>query len=259
MRKWRLSILVALTIGLMAWIPGGVRIKRTPGATREMASPGTAAVPTAESATLAGRATFQGTVPKAISIRMEADRNCVSQHQDPVYLQQVEVNEQGGLRNVFVWVKQGLESQTFQPPSTPVVLDQRGCIYVPRVLGIQTGQKLKVLNSDPAMHNVHPLPRQNQEFNLSQPPNGLPLVKTFEHPEVMVRVMCNIHPWMRAYVAVVPHPYFAVTATDGSFEIRDLPPGEYTLAAWHETLGRQEQKVTVGVNETKAVRFVFSP
>ncbi|HEV8130914.1 MAG TPA: hypothetical protein VGQ81_06660 [Acidobacteriota bacterium] len=213
---------------------------------------------TADAATLTGKAIFRGTAPKPSVVRMEADQNCATQHQNPVYLQQIEVDDQGGLRNVFVCVKQGVEGQTFQPPAQPVILDQKGCIYQPRVLGIQTGQKLKVLNSDPTMHNVHPLPRENQEWNLSQPPKGLPLVKTFEHPEIMVRVMCNIHPWMRCYIGIVPHPYFAVTSTDGNFAIKDIPPGQYTLEAWHEKLGTQEQKLTVGPKESKAVEFVFT-
>ncbi|HEY2931337.1 MAG TPA: carboxypeptidase regulatory-like domain-containing protein [Acidobacteriota bacterium] len=206
---------------------------------------------------LKGKALFRGTVPDPVTLRMDADRNCAGQHQGPVQLQLVDTSSQGGLRNVFVYVKQGFEERRFQAPAEPVILDQKGCIYHPRVVGIQTGQRLKILNSDPTMHNVHPLPKLNQEWNLSQPPRGLPLVKNFDQPEVMVRVMCNIHPWMRAYIGVLPHPFYAVTSSDGVFEIRNLPPGQYTLEAWHEKLGTQQQKVTVGPKESPKVEFIF--
>src|SRR2546428_9968178 len=147
MLGYRLSVLGTLMAGLLAWPPGSTKISYTHNATREATSTGAPTFRTAEGATVAGRAAFRGTAPKAVSIRMEGDRNCASQHQDPVRIQQVEVNEQAGLRNVFVWVKQGLEGETFQPPLAPVILDQKGCMYLPRVLGMQTGQKLKVLNS----------------------------------------------------------------------------------------------------------------
>ena len=163
----------------------------------------------------------------------------------------------GRLANVFVYVRDGLGHFTFPAPSEPAVLDQRGCRYVPHVLGLMAGQPLKILNSDLTEHNVHPMPKNNGDWNESQMARGAPLMKTFQHPEIMMPVQCNQHPWMKAYVNVLPHTYFAVTAPDGSFQIKDLPPGEYTLAAVHEKLGEQTVKVKVSSKEVIKTGFTF--
>ena len=217
------------------------------------------ALAAAETLDLKGKVIFRGAAPDPVTLRMDNDRYCAGEHPGGVQLQLVEVSPQGGLRNVFVYIKQGAAGSVSSPPSDAVILNQKGCTYQPRVLGIQTGQRLKILNSDATLHNVHPLPKLNAEWNLSQPPKGLPLVKVFDQPEVMVRVMCNIHPWMRAYVGVVPHPYYAVTSGDGGFEIKNLPAGEYTVQAWHEKLGTQEAHVVVGHGQSNRMEFVFSP
>lgn len=211
-----------------------------------------------EGANLSGTIRFQGTAPQPLPMRMDAEPACSKLHSGPTFVQQVQVSPAGGLKNVFVWVKGGLEGKQFDPPATPAVLDQKGCVYEPRVMGIQVGQRLRVLNSDPTTHNVHPIPRNNPEWNLSQAANGAPITRTFPNEEVMVRFMCNIHPWMRSYVGVVAHPYFAVTSEDGTFEIKGLPPGEYTIEAWHERLRTREQKVTVGAGESKTIEFTFT-
>jgi plastocyanin len=156
-----------------------------------------------------------------------------------------------------VYVKQGLEGKTFDRPQLAVVLDQKGCRFVPRVLGIQAGQTFKVTNSDPVTHNVHPIAKMNREWNQSQSPDDPPLERRFARPEVMVRVKCNVHSWMRSWVGVLDHPYFAITGPDGSYEINNLPPGEYTLEAWHETLGTQEQKVKVDAQGKASAMFRF--
>src|SRR5205085_12116467 len=163
----------------------------------------------------------------------------------------------GKLANVFVYVKDGLGQFAFLTPAQPAVLDQKGCRYVPHVLGLMAGQSLKILNSDLTEHNVHPMPKKNPDWNESQMARGAPLMRTFQHPEIMMPVQCNQHPWMKAYLNVLPHPYFAVTAPDGSFQIKDLPPGEYTLAAVHEKLGEQTVKVKVGAKEVIKTGFTF--
>lgn len=206
---------------------------------------------------LSGNVSFEGTPPTRKRIDVSQDANCVeigrnSRTEDVIV-------SAGKLANVFVYLKGGdLVRFAFETPETGVVLDQQQCRFVPHVLGIQTGQPLTVLNSDPTAHNVHPAPRMNPEWNQSQPANGVPFEKKFMRPETLIPVKCNQHPWMRAYIGVLAHPFFAVSARDGSFHIDRLPPGEYTVIAWHELLGEQTAKVTVGPNERKSVDFAFS-
>jgi plastocyanin len=158
---------------------------------------------------------------------------------------------------VFVYVKDGLGDRTFPAPQTEVVLDQRGCKYMPHVIGAQVGQPVKIINSDATLHNVHAVPKVNPEFNFSQALKGMENVRTFDRPEIMVPFRCDVHGWMAAYVGVVPHPYFAVTAANGSFEIKGLPAGTYTLEAWHETLGVQTATVTVDGTAPGTASFAF--
>jgi plastocyanin len=156
-------------------------------------------------------------------------------------------------------VKDGLDPEyAFETPTTPVVIDQKGCVYTPRVVGVRVGQPIEVVNSDPTLHNVHALPMVNQEFNQGQPVQYSKLSRTFTAPEVMVRFKCDVHSWMAAWVGVVAHPYFAVTGADGSFQLPNLPPGTYTLEAWHEKLGPKTAKVTVAAGQTQAASFTFS-
>lgn len=212
--------------------------------------------PSSSTATLKGVVKFEGKAPKATPINMAADPSCAKQHPTPVSSQEVVTDAQGGLQNVIVFVADGLSQQTFEPPTQPVVLDQKGCQYQPHVLAIQANQRIEVVNDDPTSHNIHPIPANNREWNKSQPP-GSKAEETFPREEIAIPVKCNIHPWMRGYVAVFKHPYFAVTGKDGSFELNGLPPGTYTIRAWHEKLGTSTQKITVGTNETKAIDFVF--
>ena len=162
----------------------------------------------------------------------------------------------GALANVFVYIQQGLEGKQFRPAAEAVTIDQRGCWFYPRVVGIVTGQSLTVKNSDPVAHNIHPRAHMNREWNQSQSP-GAGIHARFARPEIMIRVKCDIHSWMRAWIGVVDHPYFAVTGADGDFEIGNVPAGEYTLEAWQELLGKQEQKVTVTAARKTAVAFTF--
>lgn len=204
-----------------------------------------------------GKVRFTGRKPVLKPIDMSEDPACMEAHKGKAFDDTVVVDGKGALANVFVYVKSGLEGKQFEPPSSPATIDQNGCWFRPRVLGIQTGQVLQVTNSDPVTHNIHPLAQVNREWNHSQGEGDAPLARKFSKPEIMIRVKCNIHSWMRAYIGVVEHPYFAVTGADGSFRIGNLPPGEYTVAAWQETLGSEEQKITVPASGKTTIDFTF--
>jgi plastocyanin len=206
---------------------------------------------------IAGTITFEGTPPTPGVIRMDSDANCVKSGTTSTDETIPIVGDGGAIQNVFVYVKDGLGTLRFPIPSTPVVLDQKGCRYVPHVLGVQVGQNLEILNSDPTLHNVHAVPKANQEFNMGQPLPGIKHTHQFSTREVMVPFKCDVHPWMNAWVGVLDHPYFAVTGADGSFSLKGLPPGTYTVEAWHETLGTQTQSVTIGEQESKDISFSF--
>jgi hypothetical protein len=125
-------------------------------------------------------------------------------------------------------------------------------MYGPHVVALQVNQTLKVINSDPHSHNIHPLPTINREWNKSQPPGSAPLEQKFDKEEITIPVKCNIHPWMRSYIAVFRHPYFAVTGSDGTFSLKGLPPGKYTITAWQESYGSKTQDITVGAGPSSA-------
>ncbi len=205
---------------------------------------------------LRGTVKVQGTVPAARPINMAADPSCAKQHSSPAMSQEIMADTKGDLQNVVVFVSDGLGDRTFEPPSQPAVIEQKGCMYTPHVLAVRASQHLEVVNSDPTLHNIHPLPANNREWNKAEAP-GTTTEETFSREEIAIPIKCNVHPWMRSYVAVFNHPYFAVTGKDGSFDLGNLPPGTYTIKAWHEKLGTASQQVTIGANETKHVEFVF--
>jgi len=207
-------------------------------------------------ASLTGVVRFEGTAPKPSRIDMSADPSCVKLHPSPATTEDVVIASNGALENVVVYVSDGLGDRTFPPPDQPAVLEQKGCIYKPHVLAMRANQKLDVVNDDTTTHNIHPSPNNNREWNKSQPP-GLAIEETFAREEISILVKCNVHPWMRGYIAVFKHPYFSVTDQSGSFGLKNLPPGTYTIKAWHEKLGTASQKVTVGAGESKALEFVF--
>ncbi len=211
----------------------------------------------ASTGTVSGKISFEGARPKLAQIDMSKDPVCAAAVSDPGYVEDGKVNPNGTLPNVFVFVKAGLEKSSFRPPSRPVTLDQRGCTYYPHVLGIMVGQPLRILNSDPTTHNTHLTPKYNRDWNRSQPPGGAPLVHKFMHPEIMIPVHCNLHPWMRAYVGVTTNPSYAVTQSQGTFTLKGLPPGEYTIEAWTATFGTQEKKVTVQPGRSTQLDFTF--
>ena len=206
---------------------------------------------------VAGMITFEGTAPEPETIRMNSDPVCLAEASSTSTEYYV-VGGDGGLGNVFVYVKEGLEGRTFPPVTDVLVFNQEGCRYRPHVFGIRVGQPLQVLNSDPTLHNIHATPAANAEFNTGQPIEGMTYDTTFDSPEVMVPFKCDVHGWMNAYVGVVDHPYFAVTGEDGAFDLSGLPPGDYVVEAWHEMLGSQTQNVTVGEGATAEVSFTFT-
>ena len=246
------ALLLALTIACGSKEPATTAEEQKPAAAE-----GKTWQPNGDEGTITGKVAFQGQAPKFPAIAMDADPVCASMHSGRVYPEAVVVNDNGTLRNVFVYVKTGLEGKAMAVPDQPAVLDQKGCQYDPHVLGIQAGQNLKVVTSDKTTHNIHPMPKVNRDWNISQPPGADPIIKSFSRPEVSVPVKCNQHPWMRAYIHVVSHPFFAVTGADGTFQIKGLPPGKYELEAIQEQLGASTQQVTVPAKGTTAVDFSY--
>jgi plastocyanin len=205
-----------------------------------------------------GKITFTGKAPARKKIDMDEDPQCAKLHKGGfLWDESVDVGKNHGLGNVFIYIKKGLEDKKFEPPSEPVVIDQQGCWFEPRIVAMQAGQSLKATNSDPVTHNIHPRAEVNREWNQNQPEGAPPAVRKFSLPEVMIRVKCNIHPWMKAWIGVVDNPYFAVTKSDGEFDFKNVPPGTYTLEAWQEELGSQEQQVTVAASGKASADFVF--
>jgi plastocyanin len=203
-----------------------------------------------------GVVSFDGVAPKNEPIKMNADPVCVKENPTPQTQETYQVDN-GKLGNVFVYVKDGLGNYSFDPPTGSVTIDQMGCRYHPHVFGIRVGQELEIKNSDPTLHNIHALPMGNKEFNTGQPIQGMITKHKFENKEVMVPFKCDVHGWMNAYVGVLDHPFFAVTDKDGKFSLKGLPPGTYTIEAWHEKGGRQTAMVTLGAKDTKEANFTF--
>ena len=217
-----------------------------------------AGFPATTGAAVRGTVRIDGKIPAAKTISMGADPACAKLHPSPVLAQEVMADAKGDLQNVIVFVSDGLGDRSFDAPSQPAVVEQKGCMYQPHVLAVRANQPLELVNDDSTSHNIHPVPANNREWNKAEPP-GSKMEEAFAREEVAIPVKCNVHPWMRGYIAVFKHPYFAVTGKDGAFDLSDLPPGTYTIKAWHEKLGTTTQTVTIGANETKEISFVFKP
>ncbi len=243
----------AILLAALAACSGGDANKSAPPSS-PAAAPDAKKVDTATAATVKGKVVLDGTAPANPVIKMSSDPACGSaEMRGESY-----VVDNGALENVFVYVKDGLGNKyIFDTPTEPVKLDQKGCHYSPHVLGIRVTQPLEIINSDNTMHNVHGMPETNREFNFGQVVAGMKNTVTFTTPEVMIPFKCDVHAWMHAYIGVVNHPYFAVTGSGGTFELKSLPPGTYTIEAWHEKLGRQTQSVTLGEKDSKDVVFTF--
>ena len=234
---------------------GGQESTPEGGASTEGAAAPSAPIDPATAGSVTGKVAFTGQAPANPVIRMDATPACAEANSGPVHADETLVNGNGTLRNVFVYVKDGLGGRTFPVPAEEVEIVQRGCVYRPHVLGVMVGQKIRIKNADPINHNVHPMPTNNREWNISQPPGGEDLIRDFPRAEVAVPVKCNVHPWMKTYVGVADNPFFAVSGEDGSFELKGLPAGEYTIGIWHEKYGTQEMKVTVEAQEAATADF----
>jgi plastocyanin len=216
-------------------------------------------VDTATAGDVTGTVALEGMAPKNEAIRMNADPVCVKEAGGAAQAQETFVVGSDGktLGNVFVYVKDGVGNYVFDTPTEAARIDQRQCQYRPHVFGLRVNQPLEITNSDPTLHNIHALPKNNKEFNVGQPIKDMKTTHTFTAKEVMVPFKCDVHGWMNAYVGVMDHPYFAVTGEDGKFELKSLPPGTYTIEAWHERLGPMTQSVTLAAKDSKEVNFTF--
>ena len=247
------SIGLALAAGLLAISAAcGEKPAPAPAAAAGAVDPATAG-------TVIATVKFEGAVPAPEMIVMTGDPKCVSENGAPQRAEErIVVGDDQVLQNAFVYVKDGLGNFAFPIPAEPVVLDQDKCRYTPRVLGVRVGQALQIRNSDPLLHNVRSNGVINQSFNKSTPIEGMSFNHTFATKEVMVPFKCDVHGWMSAYVGVLDHPYFGTTAPDGRVVLGNLPPGTYTIEAWHEALGTRTAQVTIGAKESKDVSFSFA-
>ncbi len=218
--------------------------------------PGAQKVDAAKAGNVSGRVIFEGAPPENAPVKVESDPVCTRGNPEGLRFEHFVVKD-GGLDNVFVYVKDGLGNYYFDVPTEAVKLDQQGCRYMPHVFGARVGQPIEIVNSDETMHNVHAMPDVNREFNFGQMIKGMKNTEVFTAREIMVPFTCNVHPWMKAFGGIVDHPYFAVTSAGGKFELKNLPAGTYTVEAWHEKLPPQTQTVTIGEKETKAISFTF--
>jgi plastocyanin len=252
-RKSWLATLSLVLLGLMLLAACNKETQSTSPTAAETKPIATAApVDPATAAAVSGTVRFEGQVPKIAKIDMSQDAACKGTNVAETF-----VVDDGKMANVFVYVKEGLGGRTFAEPTDKLMIHQQDCRYHPHVLGVMVGQTVQIMNDDATTHNIHPTPKDNREWNESQPPKAPPIEKSFAREEIMLPVKCNQHPWMKMYVNVVKSPYFAVTDKDGKFEIKNLPPGDYTLAFVHEKLGEQTQKVTLAAKDSKTVDQSF--
>jgi plastocyanin len=220
-----------------------------------LASPGVALA----AATVNGTITFDGKPPALRPLDINAEPICAKKQGGSAPNEMLVLGSGNTMANILVWVSKGLPSgKTWPAPKTPVTLDQNGCTYKPHVMGIMVGQTYRILNSDGILHNIHTLPTINKSFNRGMPGNVKEATTTFEKPENVFHIKCDVHPWMSAYIGVYTHPFYSVTGTDGKYTISGLDPGTYEITAWHEKLGTQTASITVAATDTKAQNFKFA-
>jgi len=254
--KYVFSIVAAPALAI-ALVSCGGKKETTETAPAAPAGPAATPIDMSTVGSVSGTVKLDGTPPKPRRINMAAEPSCAAEHPTPPTDEEVVTGAAGALGNVIVYVKEGLGNRVFDTPKTPVAIDQKGCTYVPHVVGLMAGQRLDVKNDDKITHNIHPVPKFNREWNKSQPPGSGDIEETFAREEISIPVKCNVHPWMKSYIAVFKHPYFQVTGKDGGFDLKNLPPGAYTIEAWHEKYGASDQTVTIGPKESRTVNFVF--
>jgi plastocyanin len=245
--KWNPFAVFAAAVIALALGAGAARVAKAN-------SPAAARAAAQNAGVVSGKIMFEGTPPRRAPLDMSADAVCAGKNSEPVLAPDGEVNSNGTLPNVFLYIEN--VPGNFSPPQ-PAELDQVGCMYKPHVLGVMVGQELRILSSDPTTHNIHFVSKVNKPWNQTQQPGSPPFLHKFTSPEIMIPVHCNHHPWMSAFVGVTSNPFFAVTGEDGTFTIKGLPPGEYTLHAWTATFGAQELKVTVRAGGTSEANFTF--
>jgi len=254
-KKTCIGLMTLLCLGFALLAGCSKKEESQPAAAPEAAQPAAPAatpIDAATAASISGTVKLDGAAPKPAKIDMSQDAACKGTN-----MAETIVDDGGNLANVFVYVKDGLGNRTFDVPTTSATIDQQGCKYHPHVLGVMAGQNIEIKNDDQTTHNIHPTPQENREWNESQPPNAAPITKSFAREEIMLPVKCNQHPWMRMYINVVKSPFYAVTGPDGKYEIKGLPPGDYTIAFVQEKLGEQTQKVTLAAKDSKTVDQAF--
>jgi len=199
---------------------------------------------------------FTGTPPATSTLDMGSFAECLAQHPTPAPAGDVIVAN-GLVDNAFVYLKEGLGDRVFAIPETPVVIDQKGCLYEPRVVGAQVYQPIEFLNSDPTLHNVHGQPKNSSAWNVALSRKGVQKTIRVPAPEVMISVRCDLHPWMQGWIGVVDHPYFGVTGADGKVELTNVPPGDYVVGVWHERFGTREATVTLAPSGSASTTLTF--
>jgi len=207
---------------------------------------------------IVGTIKFEGGTPHLRLIHMDADPVCYAVNKGNVHSQEIILGDKNSLRDVFVYIKSGLTKTNYPPPTEDAVINQAGCNYAPHVIGVMKGQKVKFLNPDGTLHNVHVMCRINPEFNAAMPDFRKEMQVSFDKPEFMFPIRCDVHPWMQAWIAVMAHPFFSVTGLSGKFEIKNIPAGTYAIEAWHEKLESKTATVTVTDGATQIIDFTFS-
>jgi plastocyanin len=253
------SLLVLLVSGFFAAACG----TQTPSASAAADAPAASAsqgkkVDPATAGSVSGKVTLSGPAPAPEMMHVAVDQTCIQAMGTTAKSDAILVGADGAIENAFVYIKDAMSDYTFDVPTTPVVLDQKGCRYSPRIFGVRVGQPLEMVNSDATMHNVHAMPMMNQEFNRGMPQQNSRMTQIFTVPEQMVRFKCDLHAWMNAYGGVMPHPFFQVTGPDGAFTLKGVPPGKYEVAVWTEKLGSTSQTVEIGNSQTVALNFTLT-
>jgi plastocyanin len=218
-----------------------------PDATKAPAKSAATKAAAASAGEITGKVTFSGTPPKMKALKMDADPVCAAQHPAPIMSDDALVGADGAVQNALVYVKAGLPAANIPPtPTTPIKIDQKGCIYTPRLVVAMVNQPVEFSNSDETNHHIQAMAEVNKEWTVSQNKGTAVQTTVFDKPEVGILVICHLHPWMRMFVSVLWNPYYAITGADGTFKIKGLPPGYYTLEAWHEKFGTESMKVQAG-------------